>query len=144
MVIGSVASLASVATSLVPLLDVFEMERSQSAIPITSISYISMWLNYTLWAIYGLFIGDCTAVTMTNLWGSALCTYYCYKVYRYVKFVERKEVCLNYLIGFSLFFLAGYYSFTSTHPKEIKVSRLGYVASVFSVLMNGSVLSQRS
>jgi len=86
------ASSASILTSFAPLDDISIIEKTSSALPITSVSYSMMWLNYTLWACYGFLIGDFSAVAMTNIWGALIATYYCHKVYHYVKRNEKQTV----------------------------------------------------
>ena len=135
------AIILSIVTSFTPLVEINEIKRSGTVLERNCLSYVSMWVCYALWAIYGIFLGNFIPIAITNIWGVILSTYYCYVFVKFVRPNERRRVVITYFFGILCTLITSFYCFSGVHPRSIVEARVGSVASFVSILMMASPLS---
>jgi len=136
------AILMSFITSLTPLLEIEDIKKSQTVLERNCLSYASMWLCYALWAIYGLVLGNLYPIALPNIWGVVASSYYCAVFYQHVSSrMEKVRVGTTYGFTLALAIIVLIYCKLEAHPREVVEGRIGFVASLVSVLMMASPLS---
>lgn len=132
----------SIITSLTPMIEINDLLKNlKSAHERSCITYASLWLNYTLWSAYGVLKGNVFPVGLINIWGILISSYYCYIFFYCVEYCDKKRVFYTYFFSILFSIIIIVYCQYSAHPQDIIESRVGFVASLVSILMMASPLS---
>eukprot|EP01041_Mallomonas_annulata_P011046 gene11046-23096_t len=138
--VGPVA--ISFLTSLTPLVEILDIIKyNKSVCESSCINYASMWLYYSLWAIYGIFKGDIYPVGITNIWGLLASTYYCYVLIMHAEAQNKKRIMILYSFTVLFSIITLHYCIFKIHSNEVIEARVGFLASFMSILLMASPLS---